>query len=395
VQRSADRLRLHVALINVHDGYAHWSKEYDANPNDLLTVESAIVKSLASELHLEPGRVALLPPITGTVADARAHDDYLVGLEYLNRRTVADINHAIAHFRDAVNISPGYAPAWNGLATAYTVLRDYDNEDLPDTYYSEALTAATKAAALDRGLGRAHAILAQLHAEHWEWQQAAQEFRIALRLDPNDATAHQWHAMYLWVTGDMQAALKEMRTAYELDPLSPIINIDLGAALQYAGDTDAAIAQFHTALGLAPGFAIPHLFLADAYRIKHDYARALQEAIAAVNLTPAPHPAIYVALLGESYAQAGKPALAKQQLAILETRAQQHHISDVVFAEFYSALGNDDRAFKLLAHGVTEYDHQMLWVVIEPGTWVQDPRYKTILARMHLPITKPTGDTNL
>lgn len=315
-----------------------------------------------------------------------AHDFYLVGLKFLNLRTAADIERSIRYFRRAIAADPDYASAWSGIATAYTVMRDYNGDALPDTYYIDALAAASKAAALDPKLSRPHAVLGYLHAEHWEWHAAAHELRLALSLDPNDATAHQWYAMYLWATGDMQAALAQMRIASSLDPLSSVIAVDLGAALQYAGQTDAAIAQFQAVIARRPNFALPHLYLADAYRVKGRYPAALAAIEKAAELAPNPRPAVYVALLGNAYARAGNRAMAQRQLDELLKRAQNHYVSDVLLAELYSALGNDQAAFRHLAHGVAEHDHQMLWVLVEPGEWLNDARYKAILARMHLPL---------
>lgn len=388
VQKSGDTFRVRVALVNARDGYELWSDEYNVGSRDFLGVEDAIAKSVIEELHLERGAAALagLQSRRGT-ANSNAHDFYLVGLEFLNRRTAADIEQAIAYFRRAIQADPNYAPAWSGVATAYAVLPDYDSDAPPDTHYAEAVAAAGKAITLDGRSAQAHAVLGELHEQHWEWRQAAREFQRALKLDPNDVTAHQWYAIYLWFVGDMQGALREMQTAHALDPLSPIVNADLGRALLYTGNTEGAIAQYRTAIALAPGFALAHLLLAEAYMAKGSYDAALQEMQTAVQLTPAPHPASYLSMLGLAYVLVGDRDKARAQLALLEARTGHHYVSGVSLALLYWALGEKDKTFLQLKRAAADHDHLMMPVVADrEAAWTADPRYRALLAGIGLPI---------
>ncbi len=388
VQNSGDSFRVRVALVNARDGYELWSDEYNVASRDLLGVEDTIAKSVIRELHLDRTAAPLagLHPRSNATS-SEAHDFYLVGLEYLNRRTVADIEQAIAYFRRAIQADPNYAPAWSGVAIAYAILQDYDSDSPPDTHYAEAVAAAEKAIALDGRLPEPHAVLGKLHQEHWEWRQAAHEFQRALKLDPNNVTAHQWYAIYLWFVGDMQGALKAMQAAHDLDPLSPIVNADLGRALLYVGNTDAAIAQYRTAITLDPGFALAHLFLAEAYMAKGRYDAALQEMQTAVQLTPAPHPASYLSMLGLAYDLAGERGKASSELDALTMRARRHYVSGVSLALLYWALDEKDKAFSALERAAADHDHLMMPVVADrAASWTADPRYRALLAGMGLPI---------
>lgn len=387
VQEWGTTLRVHVALVDARDGYELWSEEYNTASRDLLQTEDAIARSVVTELHLKGGVAALeaLHPAPETTVP-EAHDFYLVGLEYLNRRTVGNIDQAIAYFRRAIQADPNYATAWSGLAMAYTILRDYNSDALPDTYYADAVTAARKAVKLDSRLSQAHAVLGQLHEEHWEWAQAGREFRLALELDHSNATAHQWYAIYLWFTGDMKGALAQMRTAHDLDPLSPIINADLGRALLYVGNTDMAISRYRRTIALAPHFALTYLFLAEAYMAKGRYDAALQEMRTAVALTPTPHPASYLSMLGLAYLLVGDRGKARSELAVLSVRARHSYVSGVSLALLYWALGEKNQAFESLARAVADHDHLMMPVIADrKAPWTRDPRYLVLLASMHLP----------
>ena len=386
VQRSGVRIRVRVALVSASSGYELWSNEFDTTSGDLLNVEGKITRAVITELLPKLDTRTLITLQTHSSINPAAHDFYLVGLEYLNRRTTPDIEHAILYFRRAIQADPTYASAWNGVATAYTVLPDYNSDAPPDTHYADALTAANKAVELDSHLARAHAVLGLLHEEHWQWAQAVREFRLALQLDPSDATTHQWYAMYLWFTGDMQAALAQMRTAHELDPLSPIINADLGRALRYTGQTDAAIAQYRAAIALDPRFALTHLFLAEAYIAQSRNADALQETRTAIALSPSPHSSSYLAVLGLVQSLNGDENGARQQLAALESRSRRQYVSGVSLALLYAQFGDSDEVFANLSRAVADHDHLMLPAVASrSASWRTDTRFAQLLMRMGLP----------
>jgi TolB-like protein/Flp pilus assembly protein TadD len=386
VQRSGDRLRVRVALVSAQDGYELWATEYEPTANDLLTVEDEIAEAVVRELQPRLSTSKLADLHLHARLDPAAHDYYLVGLQYLNRRTRADIAQAVAYFRRAIQADPDYAPAWTGSATAYAIWRDYDSDAPPDTHYEDALSAARRAAALDPQLARPHAVLGMLYQEHWKWKEAEREFKLALQLDPSDAAAHQWYAMYLWFVGDAHGALEQLRKARDLDPLSPIINTDLGRALLFTGDVDGAIRQYRAAIALEPRFALAHLVLSQALMAKGDNSAALVEAHTAVALMPSPHPASYLAVLGVALWYGGDRAGARQQLALLEARAQRQYVSGVSLALLYEVFGEKDKAMSHLARAVADHDPLMRpAVAARDAAWRGDPRFAGLLKKMGLP----------
>jgi TolB-like protein/Tfp pilus assembly protein PilF len=385
VQRSGERLRVRVALVSAKDGYELWATEYEPAARDLLTVEDEIAEAVLRELQPRLSASVLTDLHTRAGLDPAAHDYYLVGLQYLNRRTSTDIAKAIAYFRRAIQADPDYAPAWSAVAEAYTVLRDYNSDAPPDTHYDEALSAAHRAVELDPQLSRPHAVLGLLYQEHWQWRQAEREFKLALQLDPSDAAAHQWYAMHAWFRSDIPGALAEMRRAHDLDPLSPIINSDYGRALLYSGDVEGAIAQYRAAIALEPGFALAHLFLAEAWLAKDRNADAVAETHTAVALTPAPHPASYLAMLGLTRSLNGDRHAAREQLDALESRARRQYVSGVSLALLEWQFGEKDQAFANLDRAVADHDHLMLPVVASQNAdWRGDPRFAGLMREMGL-----------
>jgi tetratricopeptide (TPR) repeat protein len=348
-------------------------------------VEDEIAQAVLRELQPELSATRLAELHTHAGLNPAAHDYYLVGLQYLNRRTSADIAQAVVYFRRALQADPDYAPAWSGVAEAYAVVRDYNSDAPPDAHYGDALAAAERAVALDPQQSRGYAVLGVLHEMHWQWSDADRELRRALELDPSDATAHQWRAMYLWFLGDMPGALVEMRHARDLDPLSPIINADLGRALLYTGDVDGAIKQARTTIALEPRFALAHAFLAGAMQAKGRHEDAIAETRTAIALTPEPHPSSYLGFLAALQWEAGHHALARQQLAALEQRASRQYVSGVALAFPEWQFGDKDRAFANLLRAADDHDHLLMMVTgFRDAEWGSDPRFAVLMQKTGL-----------
>ena len=112
----------------------------------------------------------------------------------------------------------------------------------------------------------------------FDWPGAEREFRRALELNPNYATAHQWYAgSYLALLERSTEAVAEMNKALALDPMSPVINVGLGRCYYCARQYDLAIEQYNKTLEIDPSYPSAHLFLGRAYAQAGWYDRALAE----------------------------------------------------------------------------------------------------------------------
>lgn len=387
VQPAGGRLRVRVALVDARNGYELWSGEYDADAGDLLGMEDRIAGSVVATLYPRLARAAVERPGETQHVAAAAHDDYLVGLQYLRRGDTTDIHQAIAFFQRAIQATPDYEDAWTALATGYAIVRDYDPDERPDTHYADARAAVDRALLLDAGSSRAHALLGSLYMRHWQWPQAAAEYQRALQLDPSDAAAHQWYAIYFWYVGDMRNGLAQMRLARSLDPLAPGINADLSRALLFAGDVDGAIRQGEVAVALAPNFELAHLFLGEAWERKGRLADAIRETRAGMALIGSPPESDDLSSLGRMQWAAGDHADALRLRDELEARARKHYVSGVALAYIEWAVGDRDRAFANLDRAAADHDSLLMSVSgVRYREWCSDPRFGRLLASMNLPL---------
>jgi len=305
VQKAADRVRVSVQLINAPDDAHLWAETYDRHLTDIFAVESEIATKIADTLKAkltgsEQHAIAVRP-----TNNSEAHQLYLKGRYFWNKRTAHDFTTAIQYFQQAIDKDPGFALAYTGLADTYVLLSGFGAASPKDSL-PKAKAAAQKALELDSSLGEAHAALAQaLFAYEFKFAEANREFRRAIELNPNYATAHHWYAESgLTPLGRFDEAIVEIKRALELDPLSLIINADVGTVLFNARRFDDSIEQLRTTVQMDPGFYYAHWALGEALEIKGRTKEAMAEnekALALIQEDPLP-----LALLGHVYARTGR-----------------------------------------------------------------------------------------
>src|SRR6266849_6676816 len=232
-----------------------WSPAQDAEMSNVSALRSEIAFEVVDEIRLAVGgaKSASRPLLSSSSPRAyEAYDLYFKGLYFWNKRNVLGFQQAIEYFQQAIAIDPNYAPAYAGLANSYTLLTGYSSASAA-LYIPQARAAALRALEIDERLPEAHTALALIVQNHdWDWQTSEKEYRRAIELNPNYATAHHWYAEHLMWLGRFDEALTESERARQLDPLSLIIAADYGAILLFSRQYDRAIEQFRSVLRKDP-----------------------------------------------------------------------------------------------------------------------------------------------
>jgi TolB-like protein/Flp pilus assembly protein TadD/predicted Ser/Thr protein kinase len=360
VQKAGDQVRVNVQLINAQNDTHLWADTYDRKLTDVFAVESEIANTVADRLKAKLTRSERKAMALHPTANPEAYKLYLKGRFFWRKRTGADLRKAIDYFNHAIAKDPIYALAYAGLADCYDLLDEY-SEISPKESYPKAKAAAIKALQLDDTLGEAHNSLAySLINYDWDWQGAEREYRRAIQLNPNYATAHQWYAEGLSLVGRHTEAIAEIQRAQELDPLSLIINQGVGGKYLYARRYDEAMAQFQRTLELYPTFAPTHQRLGWCYVQKRMYDEAIGEMQKAVELSG--NSTQMIAALGYTYAAAGRVNIAQAIIAELERRSKERYVDDYYVATIFAALGDKDEAFVQLNKACAERSYWMPYI---------------------------------
>jgi tetratricopeptide (TPR) repeat protein len=354
VTRSGNKLRISAQLNNVADGYHLWAATYDREMTDIFEIRSDISRRVADALKLQLGVEEKQRLEKKPTESPEAHELYLKGRFFWNKRTGADLKKAIQYFEQAIGKDPNYALAYAGLADAYVLFTNF-TVAAPSESFPRAEAAARKALELDDSLAEAHTSLGQVLWEYYlDATGATKEFERAIALNPNYATAHHWYGVGPpEILGDFEKSIAEINRALQLDPLSLIINADFGGSLITMRRYDEAIAQLRKTLEMDPRFYYAHWQLGVALQLKGQLDEAIAEYKKAAELDDDPY---VVGLLAQAYARAGQRDQALKLLAQLQQMATRRWVPSYTFAIVHTAFGEKDRAIDYLERAYRERD---------------------------------------
>ena len=381
VQRVGDRIRVTARLVSVEDGRAFWTYQCDENCTDIFAVQDSISEKIAGALALKltgEERILLAKRYTQNM---EAYQLYIRGRFFWNKRTGEGLKKAIDYFQQAIERDPNYALAYAGLADSYNVLMSLGLIP-PQDAYAKVEAAATEALKIDDTLAEAHASLAWLRFEKWDWPGAEKAFKRAIELNPNYATAHQWYAEYLTARGRFDEAIAEIRRAQQIEPASLIINAILAQTYWFAGQYDEAIEQCRRTLEMDPNFELTHEYLGRAYTQKGMYEEAIAEFKKETQLGAQGT----WAEMGITYARSGNRGKALKALGELDALSKRMYFSPYLVAGIYAGLGEKEQAFKWLQRSYDGHEVWLTWLKVDPvlDSLRSDPRFQDLLRRVGL-----------
>ena len=383
VRREADNLRVTARLLRISDGALLWSGKFDEQFTKVFEVQDSISQEVAKVLirNLSSEDRKLLTK--RHTDNPEAYRAYLKGRYFWNKRTPDGLQQSLTYFRQAIDLDPTYSSAYAGMADAYALL--VWQEQLPQSeFIARAKAAAIQALEIDETLAEPHATLGFLKFwYYWDFAGAELEFRRAIELNPDYATAHHWYGEFLGLMGRFDDGFKELKLGQEIDPLSPIINADLGKLLVFARQPARAIEQLQKTLEMDPDFPLAHLFLALAYNQKQQRDQAIAELEKHAN-TPGSR-TIFKATLGFVYAQSGRQDEARTILNELKGRSSANQFrSPFEIALVYTGMGENDQAMEWLEKAATERDPFLIYIGVDPNfdSLRGDSRFTGLLHRI-------------
>ncbi len=353
LRKAGQQVRVSAQLINAADGYHLWSETYDRPLDDLFALEAEIARQIADRLQVEITGGAKVPARSMTV-NTEAHTLYLQAKHFWNKRTKEDLDKAAQLFNQAIDKDPTYGAAYAGLASCYVLLPQYSLRPTRE-YSPQAQAAATRALALDDSSAEAHTALAMVKEYARDLAGSEEQYKEAIRLNPNFATAHQWYGALLSELGRTNDALVELSRAEELDPLSPIIKANLLTCYYYAREYDRAIAQCQGALELFPDFPQLRVSLATFYSQKGRYKEALVELDKA-RATAGDSPE-FLEMIGYVSGRSGDETRARAILVELQQWLKKGYDVRGGIAGVYAGLRDYDQAIEWMSQALDAHEY--------------------------------------
>ena len=392
VQKVADQVRVSVQLINATSDAHLWAEIYDRKLTDIFAVESDIAKTIAETLRAKltgsEEQMMSMKPTENT----QAYELYLKGRFFWNKRTGADLRKAIEYFNQAIAKDPNYALAYAGLADSYLLLSAFGAAS-PSDSLPQAKAAAKRALKIDDTSAEAHTSLGQILLFYdFDFAGSTREFKRAITLNPNYATAHHWYGSGPpTCLGEFDRGIAELKRAQQLDPLSLIINADLGGAFVAARRYDEAITQLRKTIEMDPRFYFAHWNLGEALELKGQLPEAIAEYKKAAELDEDP---FVLALVGQADAKLGQRDEAIKILSQLERLATKRYVANYSFAIMHMALGEKAKAIDWLERAYRDRSGpEIVGIKVDPmlDPLHGDPRFEALVQKVLAPKNSETG----
>jgi adenylate cyclase len=377
VRQSGARVRITAQLINAKDGYHLWSETYDRELTDIFAVQDEIAASVVKALKVKLLGEDSTKIGTGGTTNSEAYKAFLKGLHYRNRGSdEAAVNSAVAAYRHAIELDPGYANAYASLADALDQLARNNFADL-DQVVSQAEDAANKAIELAPELADGYQVLANITFAYRLDKEAAQKaIDKAMELDPGNVGVQIEYSHICMNTGDIESALKAARTAQELDPISTSANQALGHALYFSRRYEEAIAVGRHTLELDPHYPRPRYGIAmSQFMLGDPRSASIEVAMEPLDWMRFSGLAILEQKLGNI-----EEANAAMELLLAGYRDNGLYQQ----AQVYAQWGEIDKSFAALYRARDIGDPGVSQIVVDPllDPLRDDPRFATLMSEV-------------
>lgn len=287
VQRSDNRLRINVQLVDAIKGHHLWAENYDRKIKDVFSLQDEIAMKIMAEMQVELavdelGRLSAIK-----TKNIKAYEKYLIGYEFHQRRTEADTLQARKLSQEAISLDPGYGAPYILLAKTY----------LDDVWYYKSKNAkesldtaerlALKAIELSGQDATAHQILGSVSYLRRQYDRAIVECKKAIDLSPNSAEANFYYGHALRWAGRFDEAILSFKKAIRLNPIKPLRYMNnLAWVYAYSGQREEAIALWNEAIDRNPDYFFAYLGLALTYQLSGKEDKAQKAASEVLRLKP-------------------------------------------------------------------------------------------------------------
>ena len=381
VRKAGNKVRITTQLIDAKNDKHLWAQSYDRDLTDIFAIQGDIAEQVAGALKvklLSKEKEALEQEPTNS---PESYSLYLKGRYLWNERTRESIKKAIRYFEEAIARDPRFAQALVGLADCYLVLMDQSLMDLKEGV-PKVRSLLDKALEANSRLAEAHASLGNLHVDEWDWSMAEAEFKRAIELNPNYATAHQWYSIMLASTDRQEEGIAEVRMALRLDPASAIVNMNLANQLLSTGRFDEAVKQYNRTLALEPKFGLAHVHLGGAYVSTSQFDKGLAELEKAREIMgDSPWS---IAFQGYTHGIMGDLETAREAVRDLERAAKTTFVPDALIGTVCFAAGDREKALSLFEKAFQERSNVLPYIKVFAvfRNIRADPKFGALLQRV-------------
>lgn len=378
VRRKGDRIRIHVQLVNVNNGFQIWTERFDRELVDIFSIQDEIADQVVHKLRLSLlGNEKGQSIIKRKTDNVKAYDLYLQGRSLLDKRK--DIERALSCFKRAVEIDPNFAGAYTSLSYAYFYMLVLENHS-PDDAWPKALSAIEKALNLDDTIAEAYTMrgLVEFYFRRSP-ENAREEYKKALLLQPNLADTYRVKSYFHSMLNEDDQAIQHAKRCLELDPIGFNNSFSLGDIYYRTKRYEDALfvfdelaEKYSDMINVQIMQSVIHFLLDDSKKAK-------------MNLDLIDPDSIPLNLYGIDRfviaAKLGERELAEKYLNKLLGLESKAWVAPTLIAVLYFALGDNENGIIQLQKGIDENDPALAIFPVIPlwEEYLEIPEVKALM----------------
>ena len=373
VRKSGTKIRITAQLIDVEHDTHLWSETWDRTLDDVFAIQDEIAQAVVDQLRIE--LMGATPQVAETSTEVYAL--VLQARHHLHRRSLDSLSTAESLLREALELDPGYAPAWAELGLVYVVSGSIDTTLGAREAAALGTDAVKKALELDPNNTAALSTLASIEiVSNYDTKAAIQYLERALTISPGDSDALNTASGIALIVGDYETGMKLGRSMVLVDPLNTIAHLNYGYSAYFAGNFEEAIQSFEKVIELNPDAAGLHYYIANILWTQGKYEQALVR-IQLENLDGFKYTSMAILYFALGNLEASDAALASLNELDVEWAYQRITV--------YAVRGEKDKAFEWFDTAIEIRDRGLNLTVGDPtlDNLRDDPRFSEILKRLN------------
>ena len=384
IWQRANKLRLHVDLVDTANGQELWGDQYDSDLTELFAVQDSISREVSQKLRLKVTGETESRLVKRYTENLEAYQLYVKGRRWCEKRSGEGFRRGIEYLNQAIQIDPNYALAHAELAQCISVPCYYGAVD-PNIAYPKARAVAQRALEIDADLAEGHEVLATVLQNYdWNWPGAETEYKRSIKLNPNYPMAHYHYSYHLAVSGRFEQAIQEATEALSREPMSGVLNAAFAFVLMLGRKYDACIEQVLTAIEVDPNMTLSYWTLGLAYEQKGMYG----EAVSAYEKCLALGGAIGYskAFISHARGKSGDRSKALAALHDLQEAAKNSYVPTLASVIAYDGLMEKELALESLHRSWENRETNLVFLKTWPHfDYIRDdPRFQEIEHRVGL-----------
>jgi len=288
VQKTKDRVRITVQLIDANTGHHVWSDRYDRDLTDIFALQDEITMRIMGGVGIgvlggEGIRKKDMPP-SGSL---EVYMKLMKAANYLLRMNKEDTILARRELEDAIALDPEYAVLYSILAMTHLMDLYFQSSESPEISFAQSSRNIKKALSLDDDDYFAHLTLSQLYLLRKEHDKAIATVERALGINPNGSEAYAHLGNLFAVTGKPEEGIQLIKKAIRLNPITPAHYLFYFGYAYYAlGRYEDAIEAYEQVLQRSPNDLFANVNLTATYIASGREEEARQQAGKLLELDP-------------------------------------------------------------------------------------------------------------